>query len=192
MSTAATAISKRVRFEIFKRDAFTCQYCGRKPPEVVLEIDHIDPRCNGGTNEKINLVSACFDCNRGKAGKTLMDFPARPDADLEYLKSQQEIGEAKRFLCAKKELDELREELVVVIQDHWHRTLQTGTSVPADKVIVEWLLRYNPDEIIYAIDNMLPRMRHQYWRFNEQNFTNCIRYISGILRNRKEAKEDMR
>lgn len=37
------AITKTVRFEVFKRDSFTCQYCGRKAPEAVLNVDHIKP-----------------------------------------------------------------------------------------------------------------------------------------------------
>lgn len=40
-------ISKKTRFEVFKRDSFTCQYCGRTAPDVILEIDHINPVNNG-------------------------------------------------------------------------------------------------------------------------------------------------
>lgn len=61
------AISKRLRFELFKRDGFTCQYCGRKAPEVALELDHEFPRCEGGSDDPDNLTTACKDCNRGKA-----------------------------------------------------------------------------------------------------------------------------
>lgn len=42
------AITKTVRFEVFKRDSFTCQYCGRKAPEAVLNVDHIKPVASGG------------------------------------------------------------------------------------------------------------------------------------------------
>jgi 5-methylcytosine-specific restriction endonuclease McrA len=61
----------KLRFEILKRDNFTCRYCGRKPPEVVLEIDHIIPVVEGGTNDWGNLITSCFDCNRGK-GKSVI------------------------------------------------------------------------------------------------------------------------
>ncbi len=62
--------SKKLRFEILKRDKFTCQYCGRKAPEVKLEVDHIVPRSKGGKLMK-NLKTACYDCNIGKGANTL-------------------------------------------------------------------------------------------------------------------------
>ena len=66
-------ISKTTRFEIFKRDKFTCQYCGRSSPEVILEVDHIIPVSKGGTNDIMNLITSCKDCNRGKSDKELSD-----------------------------------------------------------------------------------------------------------------------
>lgn len=65
------SFSKKDRFEIFKRDNFTCQYCSIKAPNAVLEIDHIIPICKGGKNDLNNLTTACFDCNRGKSGNEL-------------------------------------------------------------------------------------------------------------------------
>lgn len=59
------------RFEIFKRDKFTCQYCGKEPPAVLLELDHVIPVSQGGTDDDINLITSCFECNRGKGGKPL-------------------------------------------------------------------------------------------------------------------------
>lgn len=56
----------KLRFSIFKRDSFTCQYCGRKAPDVVLQIDHIHPKSKGGLNKAENYRTACFECNIGK------------------------------------------------------------------------------------------------------------------------------
>ena len=64
-------ISKSVRFSVFSRDGFTCRYCGKQSDSVKLEVDHIQPVCQGGTNDIENLITSCFDCNRGKAGKTI-------------------------------------------------------------------------------------------------------------------------
>ncbi len=67
----ALRISKRKgnrynRFDILKRDNFTCQYCGKKPPEVELEVDHIIPLSKGGSNEEKNLTTSCERCNYEK------------------------------------------------------------------------------------------------------------------------------
>ena len=62
-------ISSKLRFEVFRRDKFVCQYCGACGPNVELEIDHIIPVSRGGTDDKDNLKTACFDCNRGKGDK---------------------------------------------------------------------------------------------------------------------------
>ena len=66
-------VSVRTRFEVFKRDNFTCRYCGRLSPEVVLEVDHIIPVCEGGIDDPINLAVSCWECNRGKAGVPLSE-----------------------------------------------------------------------------------------------------------------------
>lgn len=61
--------NKRLRFRILERDGFKCRYCGRNPRDhdTVLHVDHIIPSSKGGTNEDDNLITACIDCNQGKA-----------------------------------------------------------------------------------------------------------------------------
>lgn len=54
------SISKKIRFEVFKRDNFTCQYCGKNPPNIVLEIDHINPISKNGDDNINNLITSCF------------------------------------------------------------------------------------------------------------------------------------
>ena len=41
--TKREQLSKKIRFDVFKRDSFTCSYCGQTPPSIILEIDHIEP-----------------------------------------------------------------------------------------------------------------------------------------------------
>jgi len=66
-------MQNRVRFEIFKRDNFTCQYCGSNAPTVRLQIDHKVPLSKGGTDETSNLITSCSKCNYGKASNLLED-----------------------------------------------------------------------------------------------------------------------
>lgn len=67
------SISKKLRFEVFKRDSFKCQYCGKESPNVILEVDHIHPVSKSGKNDILNLITSCFDCNRGKGKRLLKD-----------------------------------------------------------------------------------------------------------------------
>jgi hypothetical protein len=97
-------IRKSVRFEVFKRDSFTCQYCGQKSPDVVLEIDHITPVADGGTNDILNLVTACRPCNAGKSDRKLSDASA-----IERRRTQLE------------DLEERRQQLEMLHQ--WHMSL---------------------------------------------------------------------
>ena len=56
------------RREIFWRDNFLCQYCGRQTREMTL--DHVVPRVRGGPHTWENVVTACVACNHRKAGRT--------------------------------------------------------------------------------------------------------------------------
>jgi hypothetical protein len=60
------AISKRIRYEILRRDDHTCRYCGLKAGQTELTVDHVVPVALGGTDDPSNLVAACKDCNAGK------------------------------------------------------------------------------------------------------------------------------
>lgn len=83
-------LSKKVRFDIFKRDEFSCQYCGQKPPAVVLEVDHVIPVCEGGKNDEHNLLTSCFDCNRGKGSGSLQVIPIDLARKAELLREREE------------------------------------------------------------------------------------------------------
>lgn len=80
---------KLTRREVFIRDNFTCQYCGRQAGDLTL--DHVVPRSRGGAHTWENLVSACKTCNHRKGGKSLGEArmmlkqpPREPSAGLYY------------------------------------------------------------------------------------------------------------
>ncbi|MCE2469755.1 MAG: HNH endonuclease [Dehalococcoidia bacterium] len=56
------------RREVFWRDGFACQYCGRRAADLTL--DHVTPRVRGGTHTWDNVVAACVPCNHRKAGRS--------------------------------------------------------------------------------------------------------------------------
>lgn len=66
---AREPIGKKLRFEVFKRDSFTCQYCGAAAPKVELHVDHVVSVRDGGPTCRENLVTACARCNTGKGAE---------------------------------------------------------------------------------------------------------------------------
>jgi hypothetical protein len=89
------AIPPKMRFEVFKRDSFTCQYCGQSAPDVVLEADHIQPVSKGGSTDLMNLVTSCFECNRGKGARRLDDKSVVEKTKRQAIENQQRLEQIK-------------------------------------------------------------------------------------------------
>jgi len=98
------AVSKRLRFEVMRRDGFACRYCGTKAGEAELHIDHVVPESLGGVDEPGNLVTACADCNQGKAAispdQALVEAVA--DDDLRWGKALEDAAAIRRRDRAKR------------------------------------------------------------------------------------------
>lgn len=96
---AAKPVSKRVRYEVLKRDGYTCKYCGTTADDgAKLTVDHVIPRTLGGSNDPSNLVAACRDCNYGKAStspddRTVADVDAKA---LEWAAALQRVADQRR------------------------------------------------------------------------------------------------
>lgn len=115
-------IKKSTRFEVFKRDSFTCQYCGAKAPDVLLHVDHIKPVASGGTSDIMNLVTSCASCNGGKGKVELSDDTAvakqrNQMAALEERRQQISLMLEWRNGLAKVE-DDIVTAATVCINDH--------------------------------------------------------------------------
>jgi DNA-directed RNA polymerase subunit RPC12/RpoP len=87
---ARKSTGKKTRFEVFKRDGFACSYCGKTPPAVILEVDHIIPLAEGGPDDLLNLTTACMDCNRGKGSRPLTELPESVESRLELMQEKRE------------------------------------------------------------------------------------------------------
>ena len=81
---------KLTKSEVFRRDHYTCQYCGEKAQE--LTIDHIIPRSKDGPHTWNNLITACPSCNIKKGDRTakeanmmLLSVPKVPSASAQYM-----------------------------------------------------------------------------------------------------------
>lgn len=98
------SLSKKTRFEVFKRDGFVCQYCGATPPSVILHVDHIHPVAEGGENDMDNLITACSSCNLGKSANLLTNIPkSLKDKTAEVAEREEQLKGYNAILMAKAE-----------------------------------------------------------------------------------------
>lgn len=119
MATKRKSLSKKTRFEVFKRDSFKCQYCGASSPEAILVVDHIDPISKDGADEMVNYITSCQPCNAGKSDRKLDD-----NTTLQKQKAQLD------------ELNERREQLEMMLQ--WRSGMKDITESQLDSLREAW------------------------------------------------------
>jgi hypothetical protein len=179
-------ISKKIRFEVFKRDSFTCQYCGRSAPDVVLEVDHINPIACDGEESIINYITSCFDCNRGKGKRKLND-----QSELEKQKQQlKELNEKRlqleMMLKWREELLKLNKDGVNAAKDLIERLLNCSLTEYGIKNLRAWVKKYTLKEVLEVIDISFD----QYFQeSNKESKEKVINYIPKICNSRRIAKE---
>ncbi len=93
------------RRNLFRRDHYQCQYCGKKPKTTDLTIDHIIPRSKGGTSTWENCVLACIRCNTRKGSKSpeesglkLKRTPIRPTWTRLFAPPQNRVSSWSKFI----------------------------------------------------------------------------------------------
>jgi hypothetical protein len=185
-----TSISKKIRFEVFKRDSFRCQYCGGTAPDVLLEIDHVKALADGGTNDILNLATACKSCNAGKGKRALSDQSALEKqrnqlAELNERREQQEM-----MIRWKEELSNLKDAAI-------DRVCEFGS-----KVVPGFSLNEKGRQSLkkltgqFAIDEIMDAMRtasDQYLEYKDgklvsESVEDAWSQVSGICRIRRTEK----
>lgn len=181
-------LSKKIRFEVFKRDHFTCQYCGQMSPDVILEVDHIKPVAEGGTDDMTNLITSCRDCNRGK-GKT-------PLGDKSELKKQQkELNDladrreqAEMMIEWRQELNKTVERQVDYIEEYI--VGETGyTLTDYGRARMKKLIRqFSFQELCAAVEIAYD----YYFEGDERSWEQAFKKIGGICyNNRRRTHGDL-
>jgi len=173
-------ISKKLRFEVFKRDGFACQYCGKAPPEVTLEIDHINPKSKKGTDDINNLLTACFNCNRGKSNIPLDKAPGILRENLEILKEKElQLNEYNKFIAKierriRKDMNEIDE----IYNSHFE---DWRLSERFKGISLKRFLKHLPKSTIKDAMNLACT--------NIENKDEAIRYFCGICWNKIRGDE---
>lgn len=173
------AISKKIRFEVFKRDGFKCAYCGKEPPAVMLEVDHIDPKSKGGKDDLNNLLTACFDCNRGKRDIPLDAIPQQLQDNLEVLQQKEEqLKEYRRFIARvqKRENKDIEDINNIYSEGYpgWEFNENFKTSV---RMFLKNLPKHQVAESLQVSILKFPEN-------TSDNRINCTRYFCGICWNK--------
>ncbi|WP_349421236.1 HNH endonuclease [Staphylococcus felis] len=192
------SLSNKTRFEIFKRDNFTCQYCGKSAPEVVLNVDHIEPVSKGGTNDLFNLITSCFECNNGKSDKKLDDKSQLKKQHNELILLNERKKQIEQMMEWKKELKSFEKTQAEILKEYIEDAMLTQITDKGLKNINIWLKKYSFEELINATDKAIERYidkpneviftkieRIAYYTKNPvPEYVKHSRYVIGILRNR--------
>lgn len=180
MAAKRKSKSKKARFEVFKRDGFTCQYCGAHPPKVILHLDHIHPVAKGGGNEDDNLVTSCEACNQGKSDRSLSDIPqSLQDKAALIIEREEQIKGYQRVLNQRRQrIEDECEEVVEVYERFNEGFTLSEQGLVSTKRFIEKL---GVHEVIQAMERAFtnPKLR------SGQEF----KYFCGICWNKiKEAE----
>lgn len=186
------SISKKLRFEVFKRDSFTCQYCGRKAPDVLLHVDHIEPVSKGGTNDLLNLITSCVDCNSGKSDRKLSDSNVL-DKQREQLEALQERKEQIEMMFQwQKGLLDLDDNVTDQLSEYWSEVV-AGYSLNANglKKLKALKRRFKVGEIMEA----MKIAAEQYIEFEAgeptaESVELAWKRVGGICATKRQEKEN--
>lgn len=153
MAKKRQPISKKMRFEVFKRDSFTCQYCGQKAPDVILHIDHIKPVKLGGTNKIINLITSCVNCNLGKKANELSDNSVVLKQQKQAEKLQERREQLRMIMQWQEGLDSIDEDIKKSINKYWSDNLEGQYSLNEHglKRIMSIVKKYSLQEVLEVI-----------------------------------------
>ncbi len=169
---ARKALSKRTRFEIFKRDGFQCIYCGVTPERAVLRVDHVKPVAEGGGDEPENLVTACHDCNAGKGPVPLEQRKHVVGKATEEAKEQPE--QIREWLALQREMTAAKSEVVAALEEQWGRTVGYVSRNLTGK-LPGMVQEFGAERMAEAIDIVAQK------RLGDGQ--NQVRYLCGIARN---------
>ncbi len=109
-------VSRRLRYEVLRRDNHACRYCGASAPDVPLTVDHVIPIALGGTDDPSNLVTACQPCNAGKSASS-PDAPIVDDVAADALRWSKAMTRAAEITRA--DLKARMERCAVFLNQIW-------------------------------------------------------------------------
>ena len=169
-------LSKKIRFEVFKRDKFTCQYCGGKSPEVVLHVDHIKPVKSGGDNAITNLTTSCSECNLGKGARELSDDSIVSKQRTEMELQQEKLNQIKLMADWQRSLLSVDKESVDLCSEILCSLTDKSLSDAGRKKFSRWISKYGLQIVIDALKTSID----QYYLETDDSIEKSIDMIPKI------------
>lgn len=153
--TERKPVGKKLRFEVFKRDNFTCQYCGAQAPDVVLHVDHINPVAGGGDNDIMNLITSCESCNLGKGARELDDQSvlAKQRQQIEDLNQRRE--QLEMMLQWREGLSDLADTQVSGFDEVFQRETGCHLNDVGKRMVKGWLKKHTIAELLDGLEGSL-------------------------------------
>lgn len=182
-------ITKKIRFEIFKRDGFTCQYCGKHPPEVTLEIDHIKPKSKKGNDDINNLITSCFDCNRGKSNIELKRIPNSLQLNKDILEEREKQYLEYHKVLAKidKRINKEIQDVTIIFENNFIENNRTLTHEFKRNSIKKFIDKLGIHEVKNSMEIACCKFPNTNRRIGNTVYDiekNCIKYFCGICWNK--------
>lgn len=181
-----------MRFEVFKRDSFKCQYCGQSAPEVVLHADHINPVFEGGKNELTNLITSCEACNLGKGKRKLNNKTAveKQKAQLDELNERR--IQLEMMMKWREGLSSIEDTKLKYVREKWE-SLVTGYSLNeyGIKDLTQIVKKFPLEVVLDSIEASCIQYLEtdNKGKILENSVQKAFEYISKICVNKKRDQE---
>jgi hypothetical protein len=191
--TERKTLSKKVRFEVFKRDSFRCQYCGAEAPNVLLHVDHIKPLAEDGTDDLMNLITSCEPCNAGKGARPLDDSTAVAKAKAQIDALQERREQIEMMMEWQQGLTDLKEDAVQGLIDYFAKMAPGWVpNATGRQLLRKHLSTFSVAELMEAMS----RAADSYLEFKpdgtvtSDSWNKAFNSIPGIARVSRASKDD--
>lgn len=181
------SVTKRLRYEVFRRDGHTCRYCGAGAPDVQITVDHVVPLALGGTDEPANLVTACRSCNAGKSSMPV-DAPLVDSVSADALRWAHAMRRAAEIQADdRRRVESMIDGFITVWADHFIEAVRDDPqemALPRDwQISIERLTKAGLDgaDFVYAIEATMAPTNIPWDRL--------FRYFCGVCWNKVKERQ---
>jgi hypothetical protein len=176
-------VPKKIKFEVLKRDKFTCQYCGAKAPDVLLHVDHINPYSKSKDNSIINLITSCQSCNLGKGDRTLDDDSVIVKQINQMEELQERRNQLEELLMWRESLLDIENDEISSIINYCNKVYHPCTLTETGEVnMKKYIKKYKSLLVIEAIDESKKYFEYDNTKSDTQNMSYAFSQIEKILK----------